>query len=169
MKIIDNVLSDSLYQECLHTIKHLVEQKVWSSSSLTWDADITQGIQGSCISTLIPENLKTKVLDEIKHNLPPFDEIVIQFYIWQPMSAIAWHNDSNHNFGATIYLNQQWYINGGGIFLYQTKEQKDTRHMNALLPQKNTMVINENHEYHMVTPVSFGVPECRCTIQIWGH
>jgi hypothetical protein len=169
VKIINNVLSDELYQECLNTIKLLIPHQVWCSSSLTWTPGLTQGIQGSCISTLIPENLKTKILDEIKHNLPPFDKTVVQFYVWQPMSAIAWHDDKVHNFGATIYLNEQWYINGGGIFLYQTKEQKDTGSMNALIPQKNTMVVNDNHEYHMVTPVSFNVPECRFTIQIWGH
>ena len=169
MKIISNALSDSLYQECLSTIKQLIPYQVWSSSSLTWTPPLNQGIQGSCISTLIPENLKTRILDEVKHNVPPFNKTVVQFYVWQPMSAIAWHNDQGKKFGATIYLNEKWYINGGGIFLYQTKEQKNTGNMNAFVPQKNTMVVNDNHEDHMVTPVSFNVPECRFTIQIWGH
>jgi len=168
VKIVKNVLSDSLHRECLDTLKKIIPDSKWYSSSLTWSSNLLEGISGSCISTLMPDNLKTKVLDEIKDNLPPFDKTIVQFYIWQPMSGIALHNDLFHNFGATIYLNEHWYINGGGIFLYQTKEQENTGMMNAIVPQKNTMVLNDSGEYHMVTPVSYDVPEFRFTIQIWG-
>ncbi|AMO43037.1 hypothetical protein R1080702_023 [Cyanophage S-RIM32] len=85
------------------------------------------------------------------------------------MSGIAIHEDKSHFFGATIYLNKVWYTNAGGIFLYETEETKTTGIMNAIVPQKNLMVVNDKHERHLVTPVSFNVPEFRFTMQIWGH
>ena len=44
----------------------------------------------------------------------------------------------------------------------------DPTDIHGVIPQQNTMVINDKNEYHMVTPVSFDVPEYRYTIQIWG-
>ena len=162
MKILKNVLSDSLYQKCLDTLKQLASNQSWFSSSVTWHPELKQGIQGSCIFTFVPEHLKIKILDELKCYLSS-SEPMLQFYIWQPLSGIAWHNDDGHNIGATIYLNEKWHVNNGGIFLHQTKDR-----INALVPQKNTIVINDSNEYHMVTPVAFDVPEYRYTIQIWG-
>jgi hypothetical protein len=54
-----------------------------------------------------------------------------------------------------------------GVFLYKDKE-KTGPEWTALLPEHNTMVVNDNKEQHMVTAVSPYSTDLRYTIQIWG-
>ena len=176
MKIIKNVLSDKLYQECLDAIRQLPEDHCWASSSVTWDPYLRHGFLGSCIFNFVPEHLRIKIVDELRYYLPLYkdpNKSSVKFCIWQPMSGIPWHNDYGHDLGATIYLNEHWDINYGGIFLYENSEQEGsgeyTNNVNALIPQKNTMVINDRTEHHMVTPVGYDIPEFRYTIQIWAE
>ena len=166
MKIVDNALSDSLYKECSKVIKEFLPHQLWGSSNLFWGDDLIKGLGGSCLSTLVPGNLQYEIVEQIKHKLPPADKIIVQFYVWQALSGIMWHNDEAHKFGATIYLNENWNINDGGIFLYKNTESNT---LTGLTPKKNTMVINDQHEFHMVTPVSLNTSEPRLTLQIWGH
>ena len=88
--------------------------------------------------------------------------MLCQYYIWQPQSGISWHNDyeSNRLFGATLYLNEQWHPDNGGWFIW-----KDDNGYHTILPKQKVLVVNDNYEYHCVTPVALGF---RCTIQIWG-
>ena len=165
MKIIKNALSDSLCQECLDAIKHIEQNYPWYPSSVIWIPELKEGIQGTCLTRFAPEDLKTRILDELEYCLSS-PEPIVQFYIWQPLSGIAWHNDYNRNIGATIYLNERWGPNYGGVFMYQTGT--DPTDIHGVIPQQNTMVINDKNEYHMVTPVAFDVPEYRYTLQIWG-
>ena len=39
--------------------------------------------------------------------------------------------------------------------------------MKAITPKRNMMVLNDNREFHSVTPISPLCKEFRCTIQIW--
>ena len=100
---------------------------------------------------------------ELKSSLPKYTELILQYYIWQPQSGIAWHNDKAPDklFGATLYLNEEWEPNAGGWFVW---EDGDGYH--AILPKKKFLVVNDDTQNHCVTPVAF--ENCRCTIQIWG-
>ena len=60
-------------------------------------------------------------------------------------------------------------IEGKNQTLYKEKESSGSAHeWSALLPNCNTMVLNDNHESHMVTPLSPYSTDFRYTIQIWG-
>ena len=39
-------------------------------------------------------------------------------------------------------------------------------YVDVLYPKKKSLVINDEYEFHCVTPVAF---DFRCTIQIWGE
>lgn len=80
-------------------------------------------------------------------------------------SSISLHNDSHVEFGATLYLNEAWVPDDGGIFLYQHAENDWRAH----IPEFNTLVVNDNHTLHMVTPVSPFAKHYRYTIQIFGE
>ena len=101
-------------------------------------------------------------LDLSKSILPEHDELIFQYYIWQPQSGISWHTDevSDRLFGATLYLNEEWHPDFGGWFIWK---ENNTYH--TILPKKKFLIINNNYQHHCVTPVSTGF---RCTIQIWG-
>lgn len=138
-------------------------QPCWYVSSLMWPNDIKEGIAGSTYSALVSDNLHKTVVNDIKHLLPMHNCLVIQHYVWDKNAGIALHCDENKKFGATIYMNQQWSINWGGLFVYKDQVFK------TIIPEYNSMIINSNHLEHAVTPVSPYSPELRVTLQIWGY
>ena len=162
MILIEDAISDDLYQKCLKELDEKVNIYCWSSSSVTWSSGIKQGVVGSCITTPVSDNIQQLLDQELKSSLPKYTELICQYYIWQPQSAISWHNDKgsgDRSFGATLYLNGEWHPNNGGWFIW---EDDDGHH--TILPKKKFLVLNDNLQYHCVTPVSSGF---RCTIQIW--
>ena len=162
MILIEDSITNDLYQNCVKELNEKKVQDCWRSSSVTWGSTVKQGIVGSCIITSVSDTIHHSLEEELKLYLPKYDELLFQYYIWQPQSGISWHNDkeSNRLFGATLYLNDEWHPDNGGWFNW---EDNDGYH--AILPKKKFLVINNNYQHHCVTPVSSGF---RCTIQIWG-
>ena len=167
MKLFDNVLSDELLQEIRGEIHKAVPEHKWTSS-FAWPHDLTFGIVGTSLQCLIEDEVKEKILDQIQHLLPKCEKYHMQYYLWLPNSGIAVHNDYGKVFGATIYLNEQWHSDQGGIFIYKKSATVNDPEWTALLPKHNTMILNDIQEHHMVTPVSPYSPDVRTTIQIWG-
>ena len=159
---IEDSITNDLYQNCVKELNEKKDQDCWRSSSATWDSTVKQGIVGSCIITSVSDTIHHSLEEELKSSLPEYDELECQYYIWQPQSGISWHNDKapDRLFGASLYLNEEWFPNNGGWFIW---EDEDGYH--TILPKKKFLVVNNNYEYHCVTPVSIGF---RCTIQIWG-
>ena len=162
MILIEDSITNELYHNCVKELNEKKDQDCWRSSSVTWGSAVKQGIVGSCIITPVSDTIHHSLEKELKLYLPKYDELLFQYYIWQPQSGISWHNDkeSNRLFGATLYLNDEWHPDNGGWFNW---EDNDGYH--AILPKKKFLVINNNYQHHCVTPVSL---DFRCTIQIWG-
>ena len=163
MILIEDSITNDVHQNCVNELDKKISEDCWQSSSVTWDAGTRQGIVGSCIFTSTSDNIQKLLEKELKSSLPECRELICKYYIWQPHSGIAWHNDeaSNRLFGATLYLNEEWYPNNGGWFIW---EDDDGYH--TILPKKKLLVINDNYQNHCVTPVSV---DFRCTIQMWGN
>ena len=162
MILIEDSITDDLYQKCVNELNEKLYQNCWNSSSVTWDDSIKQGVVGSCIITPVSDTIHPLLEEELKLYLPEYDKLILQYYVWQPQSGISWHNDeeSDRLFGATLYLNEAWHPDNGGWFIWEDENGHHT-----ILPKKKLLVINNNYEHHCVTPVSVGF---RCTIQIWG-
>lgn len=165
MKIIKSALSQQSIFETQSYLRDNIGSFMWSSSEVLWDPGLRIGIVGSCLSTEMPLELRNIVVPELKKVLPPHDELVCNYHLWQRGSGISSHTDSDYKFGATLYLNDQWHVNYGGIFIWQPKDQSEMR---ALIPEKNTLVINDESEVHLVTPIAPDCPKYRATVQIWG-
>ena len=163
MILIENSITNDVHQNCVNELDKKISEDCWQSSSVTWDAGTRQGIVGSCIFTSVSDNIQKLLEKELESSLPKYTELICKYYIWQPMSGIAWHNDeaSDRLFGATLYLNEEWHPNNGGWFIW---EDDDGHH--TILPKKNSLVLNDNCQHHCVTPVAI---DFRCTIQIWGN
>tara|TARA_Y100001970_G_scaffold103071_1_gene129357 strand:+ start:9932 stop:10432 length:501 start_codon:yes stop_codon:yes gene_type:complete len=164
MKIIKNALSEDLFSRCKKEVNKKLSENEWASSVIIWEPGLRQGISGSTIAAMTSEDIHNDIVKEISPHVPEC-EIVTQYYVWQPHSGIAMHDDSGRRFGATIYLNETWHPNSGGWFIW---EDKDTREWNTILPTKNTMVLNTSKEKHLVTSVAPDGFAIRVTIQIWG-
>lgn len=84
-------------------------------------------------------------------------------YAWTRLSYIPWHDDRTHTEAITIYLNQEWELDWGGLFLY--KDEKDA--IRGFSPKYNCGLKNLSKVMHSTTPVSLDAPEPRFTIQIF--
>ena len=164
MKIYGNILSQDLLDHCVNEILEMSGQLVWGSSSLRWDDDIKEGITGSCLQCYVPGETQEKLIAELSEHFLDATEYKIQYYIWQKNSGIAHHNDNHHIVGATIYLNENWNKNHGGLFVWY---DEDDVVMRALCPTQNMIVINDEHQRHFVTQISPLCDEPRYTIQLW--
>ena len=162
MKLIEDSISDTLYQDCVQELHKKLDENCWSSSTLTWGSTIKQGVIGSCVVTPVSDTIHHLLEEELKSNFPKYKRLISQYYIWQAQSAITWHDDyaTDRLFGATLYLNEEWPPINGGWFIWE-----DDNGHHTILPKKKFLVVNDKYEFHCVTPVSLGF---RCTIQIWG-
>jgi Rps23 Pro-64 3,4-dihydroxylase Tpa1-like proline 4-hydroxylase len=166
MKIIENVLSDETLILCKSEIEKNISSDCWKVSSFFWPENLYKGHLGNVFISRINNVLAENILNNIKKNIPSYNKIDIFLYVWDKGSGINLHNDNNHKFGATIYMNPEWFMDWGGLFLYvdsKTKEQK------FLIPKFNTMVVNDCKEQHLVTSVSPYCGQCRITLQIWAQ
>lgn len=165
MKIHENCLSHTLLQKCVDELKLNFSKRMWASSNIIWSPDITIGIIGTCLISEVSLELSKHLSEELKQYFPESNELTFWFQVWQQNSGISLHSDKGYKFASTIYLNQFWDINWGGIFIWKNKSNEEFR---ALVPKLNMMVLNDSEEDHLVTPVSPESPELRCTIQVWG-
>jgi hypothetical protein len=142
------------------------EQKMLGWTNTIWD----EYLYGpSALIFVVP----TPELD--KHILPLFEKadpifknarIDTQFCVWGKGSTIPFHNDSHVAFAATVYLNEKWEVEDGGLFLWR---DINTNELLVVSPEYNVCVINNLHESHHVSVVSHGAKQFRMTLQIWAH
>ena len=164
MKIIDNVLSDSLLSECNDELRSNFIKNTWISSWFAWPKDVRMGVSGNCLISHVSSELSDKVKDEI-NNYFSNQNYGMVFQVFQPYSGLSSHTDTNYGFSATIYLNDFWDAEWGGWFIWSDKNTEEYR---AFLPKENTMILSTDYEKHLVTPVSPHCGQFRCTIQIRG-
>lgn len=167
MQVYKQVLSAATLEWFRQSTISKFEAQCWSFSSSLWSKDILRGVVGECMTSRLDDDLKAAILKEIVHLLPQCSEYTLQHYIWCKNSGISKHDDAGHKFGATIYMNSDWDINYGGIFLWRRREETD-QEMKLIVPEFNSMILNTDHSVHMVTSVSALAPDYRVTLQIWG-
>jgi len=165
MKVFKNSISQELWKRCIDDVNSSLSDDTWKVSNLSWSDTIKRGINGTCLIKKVDTELRLDILNEIKDFLPYFSNISMNYHVWLPNSGISSHDDLNHKFGATIYLNKNWDVDFGGLFVW---EKFDSSGMKALVPECRTLVLNDSHEKHLVTIVSNYIPEPRISIQIFG-
>lgn len=166
MKVIHDSITDELYEDITKELKETISSGNWSCSLLKWEWTILRGVKGACLFTRVSDTLKHKIVDEIKQYFPKdYTDYIILFYIWTYNSGIPSHDDGHNKAAATLYLNENWSVDYGGIFIWEDESLDGEKHR-CVCPKKKTMVVNDKHEFHLVTPVSQDAPEYRYTIQI---
>ena len=106
------------------------------------------------------QGLATLIADwdpKLFKDIENFDEKKLDFipsiYVWSGGSYIAWDSDIRYAYNGTIYLNEEWDSNNGGVFLYKDNL---TNEIKGIEPSYNSMVVNFStednpHNYHCVT------------------
>lgn len=171
IKKYDNVLDEQLIQNIMDYFKSIIDKDVWSSN-IGWNKNLSL-----ISSNTLTHQIKNKIiLREIKKNIEEtiqvnFDDENLNFipsiYVWSGGSYITWHQDNCYPYNGTIYLNQEWDSNNGGIFLYIDNQ---TNKIKGIEPIYNSMVVNsatdvDPHNKHCVTCIVPGTIEKRVTLQ----
>lgn len=87
----------------------------------------------------------------------------LSLYAWLPGSYIPWHNDGRHAAAVTVYLNQYWDRDWGGLFLYEDTDGA----IHAVVPRFNLGLRNSANLRHATTPVTADAVEPRYTLQLF--
>jgi len=72
------------------------------------------------------------------------------------------HNDSNYEYGCTIYLNKYWDIDWGGLYIWKEGDK-----LNIEKPEFNKLIINKGNTKHGTTLLNYNAPEERLTLQVF--
>ena len=70
----------------------------------------------------------------------------VSFYSFRPGTDMKWHFD-NTVLGSIIYLNKEWDINDGGLFMYKL----DNGQILAEVPEYNKMLLDYGNCEHAVS------------------
>ena len=158
-----NIFTESELNSILNNIFSIENESKWSINKHFWKDDIKNKSPGTVSIFRIEGKLREFIEDILKKYLEP-DEIFqfIQYYEWNPMSQINWHNDSNKKAAITIYLNETWDPNDGGFFCWQENAEK----AHLIVPEFNSAVIVRGNPPHHVSLINPFAP-VRKTLQIW--
>lgn len=89
----------------------------------------------------------------------------VMCHVWPHLSFIPWHLDGKYKNAVTIFLNEEWDRNWGGIFLY---EESGSGQISGVVPRFNLGIRNSAILPHAITHVSTEAPEPRFTLQLFN-
>ena len=171
IKQYDNVLSEELIKNIMEYFKLIIGSDVWCSNS-AWDQNLslisTNTLTHQITNTILKKEIKKEIEVAIKVD---FDKENLDFlpfiYIWSGGSYITWHEDNLYPYNGTIYLNEEWDSDDGGVFLYKDNLTKEIK---GIEPTYNSMVVNsdtedDQHTPHCVTCIVPGTIKKRVTLQ----
>jgi len=160
----NNFLDEAFINNFIQNIiKESQEYKPIWKSNINWGENIVKGS-----SLVLAYEIKKEELNYIKSKFIELDdkfkdkEIVGHFYIWTRGSNIPMHNDSNYEYGCTIYLNKHWEVDWGGLYIWQEGDK-----FNIEKPEFNKLIINKGNTKHGTTLLNYNIPEERLTLQIF--
>ena len=79
MKLIENSISDTLYERCCNELNELNDKPCWSSSRLIWSNALKEGVTGSCLTTRVSDDLHNLLEEELKSTLPEYKKLICQY------------------------------------------------------------------------------------------
>ena len=160
--IFNNFLDQNLLKEINNFALSHLHLNCWRTSHF-WKPVIKRAT--APISILeIPEKMNKLIQEIFRKKSLKWKNLNIHcmFYLWPPGSYIGWHYDNTYKFGATIYLNEKWNIDHGGLFMYMNKNN-----IKAITPVYNQCIVpvKTKHSVTLLTPDS----DLRRTIQIFNR
>jgi len=146
--IYDKVFSDKDFDYIKKESDNVFKSKNFISNTF-WSKDIKDYSKEVYIHNIENSKLKNIITKEL-YNIGIKNHIKsLMFYYWEQGTYIPWHKDSSHGAGMTIYLNDSWNYENGGLFLYELNNKIET-----IVPKKNLGVFQIGGVPHSTTIVS---------------
>ena len=164
-----NYYTNFLNLNLIETIEDHAKKNIMSAkwqTSLFWAPNIKHR---SALVAVLPLSGHKKICEQLR---PYYSKLIpktkklymeVNYYIWPPLSYIPFHNDGNKEIASTVYLNREWQIDNGGLFLYKQDDK-----FYAIPPTFNSCVINNNAVQHSTTLTTTDAPN-RTTLQIFFY
>ena len=131
-----------------------------------WGAGLETGSYAPVLILQLPE-YRQYFLDKYCAMNPVFEEyqnLTVYMHIWLPGSQINWHHDQSDTtprLSSTIYINEAWNWNWGGLFVYDDPiEGKGWE-----FPHSNYMIWFQPPLWHATTMVSMAAEYPRLSVQ----
>jgi len=162
INIVSKILSNELFEACDDYSNNAINDKSKLITNSLWDSDLVRESSEVFISKLDIKNiLYEKITNEIKKHITfKYRACNVSFFFWPKNSYLAWHYDLYRAGAVTIYLNDDWQINDGGLYLYKNDDI-----INAVVPEKNLAIITDYKVFHGISSVVEN--KIRRTIQIF--
>jgi len=162
LNIVPKILSNELFEMCDDYSNDAIKDKSKLLTNSLWDPSLVNQSSEVFISKLhVKHILYEKITDEIKKHIPfKYKTCRIAFFFWPKNSYLTWHLDLYRAGAVTIYLNDDWHMNDGGLYLYKNGDI-----INAVVPEKNLAVISDYKVFHGTSCVVEN--KIRRTIQIF--
>ena len=122
------------------------------------------GFSNAVFCFYLDEDIKDAVLTElVSKGFLPYKPKKSHTYIhlFSRNSFIPWHDDSRYIYTVTVYLNESWDINLGGLFVYQDGDE-----LKCIQPTYNTAVYFVPPIGHTTTVTAINAP-LRESLQIF--
>jgi len=156
-------LQEDLFIECQkYSWEIFNDKKLLRTNYSFWEENIIKDSKVVYIYPLLENHEIYKKIKETIQIKLKVDKIKgIMFYYWSQNSHIPWHNDAEYIGGITIYLNNTWDKDSGGLFLFENNEI-----IQGIYPERNLCIQQEGNVYHSVCTTTTQ-SEIRSTIQIF--
>jgi hypothetical protein len=161
IKKIENILDEDLFIECQNHAKNMLhDSSVPFTTNYFWEEGVRKDSNIVLVhresSGYIFERIKDTIKNKLNHTIEH-----IMFYYWMQGSHIPWHNDNGHNGSITIYLNEIWDNDHGGLFLFEHENE-----IKGTYPKRNMAIEQYGNIRHSVCPTTV-TSDIRYTIQIF--
>ena len=164
IQIYKKFLDKNLINDVINYVKENQDNYVWRVNQLAWDESIVN--KGKEVSILNLEKFTNRFLKIYKEKKVINKDLKIcgiLFYIWGRGSFIPFHNDAHVEAASTIYLNDSWDSDDGGLFIWRDELNK----LNVVEPEFNKMVFNSNKLWHGVTMIAPFSQQLRYSVQVF--
>lgn len=95
-------------------------------------------------------------------DMPLVNSKSAMIYVWSTNSYIPVHSDDIYSRAITVYLNEGWEYNDGGMFNWYDPNSKEWKNIE---PTFNKAVVNDSGYSHGITPVKSS--KDRITLQVF--
>jgi hypothetical protein len=163
VKIFENFLELDFIKKLKFKVHNEIPKSVWRSN-IAWGEDVIKSSAPILINNLDNDkNICDYFRNKYDNMFPELKdkEMKISYFLFPRLSYIPFHDDGNHFFASTIYLNEEWHVDNGGLFLY-----KEENEIKAVVPKFNLALTNSNNIIHGTSLTTIDAPY-RETIQIF--
>ena len=144
--------------------KALSETCEFSRSNHHWLPHIVRASAPVLVRDYQPSQAQFILAKLVERGVIEHVNYAVMNYAWSRLSYIPWHRDEHSETAVTIYLNDVWDSDWGGLFLYREEPGQVIR---AVAPQFNLAVRNTGNLPHATSMITPDAAEPRFTIQLF--